>query len=275
MPSFFNYFKKIKYYLIRNIETIPLINILILNNLYYFRYFLPHDKDYLGIKNLNLPSGLDIIDVGANIGASFLSFKSLKLKNKIHCFEPNPILVKEKLNFLKKKYTNLSVYNVALGKKNVIGTFFLPYYKNKPLHYFASFDKQYVINSCKITFSKNYLNKIHLIEKKVKLKKLDDYQKIIKPIFIKIDTEGFDLDVILGATKIIKKHKPILLIEYNSDIILKIKKKLPNYSLFYYDFIKDKFFKLKTNNINKDLISRHNKKNHFSYRNLYFIPNKR
>ena len=51
MPSFFNYFKKIKYYLIRNIETIPLINILILNNLYYFRYFLPHDKDYLGIKN--------------------------------------------------------------------------------------------------------------------------------------------------------------------------------------------------------------------------------
>ncbi len=273
MQKFVSFIKKIKYFIIRNVETIPFVNILILNNLYYFRFFLPHDKDYLGIKKLRLNRNLDIIDVGANVGASFLSFKSLKLKNKIHCFEPNPILVREKLNYLKRRYSDISIYNIALGKKNEFNDFFLPYYKNRVLHYFASFDKNYVLNSCKITFSKNHLQNISLKKKKIKLKKLDNFIKKIKPCFIKIDTEGFDLDVILGGRKMIQKYKPVLLIEFNENIVNKIKKALPNYKVFYYDFLKNKFCRLKIDNINKKLINRHNKKNYFSYRNLYFIPN--
>ncbi len=272
MLRFSNYINKLKYFLIRNIETIPFINILILNNLYYFRFFLPHDKDYLGIKKLKLNTNLDIIDVGANVGASLLSFKVLKLKNKIHCFEPNPILVKKKLNYLKNKYSDVVIYNIALGKKNVSKYFFLPYYKKKALHYFASFDKKYALNSCKITFSNKHLKKIKLKKKKIKLKKLDNFIKNIRPCFIKIDTEGFDLDVIKGGIKTIQKYRPILLIEFNENMIDKISKVLPKYDVFYYDFLKNKFFKLKIDKINKNLISRHNKKNYFSYRNLYFIP---
>ena len=273
MLRFGTYIKKLKYFLIRKIETVPFINILILNNLYYFRFFLPHDKDYLGIKKLKLNVNLDIIDVGANVGASFLSFKSLKLKNKIHCFEPNPILMREKLNYLKYKYNDIETYNIALGKKNVLDNFYLPYYKTRALHYFASFDKNYVLNSCKITFSKNHLKKISLKKNKIKIKKLDSYLNIIKPCFIKIDTEGFDLDVVLGGINMIKKFRPILLIEFNENIINRINKVLPNYKVFYYDFIRNKFFRLNTHKINKNKINRHNKKNHFSYRNLYFIPN--
>ena len=69
-------FIKIQFIIIRIIEAYPQINLLILNNLIYFKFFLPHDKDYLGIKlifkkNYNLNSFLDI---GANVGASALSF---------------------------------------------------------------------------------------------------------------------------------------------------------------------------------------------------------
>ena len=47
----------------------------------------------------------------------------------------------------------------------------------------------------------------------VNVKKLDDL-KLENPIsFIKIDVEGHEIEVIQGAIKVIKKNKPILLVE--------------------------------------------------------------
>lgn len=269
-----NIILKIKYKIIRYNERIPFLNLFILNNIYYFRFLLPHDKDFLGLKKFKFDKNFHIVDIGGNVGSSILSFKKLKLNNKIFCFEPNYILVKNNLNFIKKKFSNISIFNLGLGKKNSILTLHIPLFKDSPIHYFASFDENYVKNSMKITFSKNLIN-LKIKKKRVKVRKLDSFGNIIKPCLIKIDTEGNDLNVVKGGLKLIKKFKPIILIEFNRNIMNDLIKILKDYKLYYYDFEKEIFIKI--NNIVKydNIISRTNKNNLLTYRNLYFIPRKK
>ena len=42
----------IKYKLVRLIESNPSLNLLIYNNIKYFKFLLPHEKDYLGMRKL-------------------------------------------------------------------------------------------------------------------------------------------------------------------------------------------------------------------------------
>ena len=262
----------LKYFIIRKIESLPLVTSFIINNIFFFRFLLPHEKDYLGILKLKLNPKLDIVDVGANVGSSFLSFRELGLKNKIHCFEPNKYLFKNKLRPLKKKFKDLFLYSVALGNSNNAKNFYVPYFKGQALNYFGGFDKNYVINSCNITFSKNTIKKIVIKKHIFKLKKLDSYDNI-NPCFIKIDSEGYDFKVILGSINIIKKYKPIFLIEYNATLIKKISKVLKAYNIFYYNFRDDKFYNF-ISNPHKNIAARKDDKNYYSCRNLYFIHKK-
>jgi len=261
-------FIKIQYIIIRTIEAYPQINLLILNNLTYFKFFLPHDKDYLGLKlifkkNYNLNSFLDI---GANVGASALSFIKMGFYNKMYLFEPNFNLYKNYLKKIKKKHHNLKIYNYALGSKNKSLIFFLPYIEKIFIHYFSSFDKKYIINSCSNTFPNK---KIILKKKIVKVKKFDDLK--IKDVidFIKLDSEGYDLEIIKGLKKTINKFKPVLLIEYNVDLHLKIVKKLNKYCQFYYDAKKNSLVQINNSNFKK--LDRFGHKDLLSIRNVYFI----
>ena len=60
---------------------------------------------------------------------------------------------------------------------------------------------------------KNELYYNTYISKKVKRNKLDNLLVNKKIGFIKIDVEGHEKNVIIGASKIIKKNKPVLLVE--------------------------------------------------------------
>ena len=71
---------------------------------------------------------------------------------------------------------------------------------------------------------------IIIFQKKIKIKRLDDLIKIKKinfnnkkVDFIKIDVEGYELDIIKGAKNFLKKHKPIILIELDIKILGKKK----------------------------------------------------
>jgi hypothetical protein len=105
------FFKKLQYILIRKIEKYPYLNLLILNNLFYFRFFLPHEKDFLGMKLILKNNLIDtFVDVGANIGASSMSFRKMGFKNPIYLFEPNFFLFENKLKKLLRYYENLFLY---------------------------------------------------------------------------------------------------------------------------------------------------------------------
>ena len=261
----------LKYKLVRLIERNPTLNLFVYNNIKYLKFLLPHEKDYLGMKKIckNSPDKV-IIDVGANLGISTMGFRQMGFKNKIYIFEPNPEIFNKYLIPIKKKYQNIFLKNFALGHKNTTEDLFIPYYENEAIHYFGSFDKQYIYNSIKMTFP-SIISKVKLKKKKIKINKFDDLNLKIKPHFIKIDVEGYDHYVLRGLLKTIKKHKPIFLIEYNQENFFKIKKYLKNYKNYIYDIKLDKLIEFKKKSF-KNKISRSSKTNLLSSRNIYFVP---
>lgn len=263
----------IKYKIIRWIERFPLISILIYNNASKLKFFLPHEKDYYGIlKVCKISKNKSLIDVGANIGISTLGFRKLGFTNPIYLFEPNYLLYENYLKKMKKKYKNIFINNLALNNKKERKKLYIAHYKNQTLHFLSSFDKNYIINSIKITFlSAN--KKISIIKKNVMCEKFDSIKINHPPDFIKLDTEGHDYNILLGMKKTIKKHKPVFLIEYNLKIFKKICKYLKYYKPYIYDFENNKFLKISKKN--KSQISRTSPQNLLTNRNVFFIPNSR
>jgi FkbM family methyltransferase len=148
------------------------------------------------------------IDVGANTGA-YSEYILQNSKSKVIAFEPSKRSFK-KLSILKKKYHDrIYFFNLGLGNKT----------KNSNLYY----DKN---NSLWANFNPevheiDYLKNNNLIEKS-RIDKLDKIYNENKKIFnysvklLKIDTEGYEYEVLLGASKFIKKKKPeYIQIEYN------------------------------------------------------------
>lgn len=143
--------------------------------------------------------------------------------------------------------------------------FYIPYYNSFRLDSLSSFLKENI---------KNYINKnlpsckkkIFYSVKKIKIRKLNSHK--IKFQFIKIDTEGFEYQVIMGGIKLIKKNNPIILLEVNKNLS-KISKIL--YRIGYFKFIYNskfnKFIKLKKIEKNLNDIFFLNKKS-FSYLNI-------
>ena len=184
----------------------------------------------------------------------------------MYLFEPNFHLYKNYLKKIKKKHHNLFIYNCALGSKNKSLAFFLPYIGKIFIHYFSSFNKKYIINSCSNTFPNK---KIILKKKIIEVKKFDDLKINDVIDFIKLDSEGYDLEIIKGLMKTINKFKPALLIEYNAELYLKIVKKLSKYFQFYYDIQKNSLVQINISNVKK--LDRFGHKDLLSIRNVYFI----
>ncbi len=187
-------------------------------------------------KNLNFET---MIDVGSHQGefiSRFLNYKKIK---KFFCFEPNRFLFK-KLNNKYKSNKKVLLFDYALGEKN----------SNKKL-----FLSNLSYNSTMSLFNKNsnYLKFKNLILKdqknkrfiNIKQKTFDNVfkNKNIKNSFLKIDVEGYEYNVLKGASKKIKDAKFILIEhqfsnQYQNNFD-KVKKMLSRYNFmtiknFYY-----------------------------------------
>lgn len=157
------------------------------------------------IKNLNKPV---IIDVGAHIGDSAILMKSINPNSKIYSFEPNPSTY-IKLYKNAHKY-NFYSYNLALGDKEVSASLYDT--SNGNSSPFASVYKS-VVESVHHTKANEY---------KIKITTLDKFyrnnlngQSID---LLKIDVEGYEYKVILGATNTIK-NKKVDLIQFEFNIM--------------------------------------------------------
>ena len=131
-----------------------------------------------------------------------------------------------KNNFFKK---------IALGNFDGEGDLYMPFFKNINLD---------SLNSFNLVNIKNYLDKylrnthIKIKKKRVIIKKLDSFN--LTSDFIKIDVEGYELKVLEGSIKHIKKNNPIILIEKNKEFF-KIKKFMRKLNYSTYKFYNNKF----------------------------------
>ena len=157
-------------------------------------------------------------DIGSNTG-HFTNMLS-KISNKVYSFEPINYLFKSQKYLFKN--SNVKNFNCALGSKKQRRKFYIPI-NNDPESSLIKKKNSKIIN--------------------VDVNKGDDLLKK-KIDFIKIDVEGVELDVLIGLKKIIKKSRPLLLIEIekrHNQNYLKVFKflKKTGYKIYYLD--KNKF----------------------------------
>ena len=147
--------------------------------------------------NRNDENKMTIFDVGANIGKYteeiFLCFKQ-NSEIEVHCFEPSAI-THEKLS------ENLRGFNVVINKLGLSD-----YEGEASLH----FDKE--VSGLASLYKRNieYLGIAFNKEEKIKLTTIDEYCKkmnIVKIDMLKMDVEGNEYKVLLGASKMLNEKK--------------------------------------------------------------------
>ncbi|KQS99089.1 hypothetical protein ASG68_18875 [Rhizobium sp. Leaf453] len=152
------------------------------------------------------------LDVGANIGVYSNIFASLSGDAaNVHAFEPvrhirNKLLANSKLN----GHSEINVNSFALGDVETQMTMF----QIKPGH------RRGGVSSLMQNDTYKELGKEHFDEVVVPVLLLDNYveQKQLPSVdFIKIDVEGFEMNVLRGGRKTVSKYRPFIILELDFD----------------------------------------------------------
>ena len=153
------------------------------------------EKDFLEKVDKYLPKNAIILDIGANIGNHTLYWANESKAKKIYSFEPIPhtfsILKKNiEINNLQDK---VALFNIGLADEN---------------------GKAEIKSFCKQNLGGTRLKKLQSnTNLQIDIKMLDSINIEEKQIdLIKIDVEGMDNEVLTGAKKTLKKHKPSLIL---------------------------------------------------------------
>jgi FkbM family methyltransferase len=172
----------------------------------YLRIFLPHSADKKLKERIFYKSALKdkkcdlIFDVGANAGSKAVIF--LQHAKRVICIEPNP----ETLEHLSRRFSNkpqIELVRCACGAHS--GTTKMLVFQN---------DSAYATLSEKWTEEIVKHRKTHKIshEIEVPLETIDNLiSKYGRPYYIKIDVEGFELEVIRGLSRLV----PLISFECN------------------------------------------------------------
>ena len=146
-----------------------------------------------------------VIDAGANIGYHTLSLAQLVGKvGKVFSFEPQRILFQIlNANVALNSMINVHAYDYGLGVENT----YTYIYDN--VDYSKATNPGSISLECLMANKEE--NKSNL--RKTKIVSLDNFYDEPRLKFIKIDVEGMEKDVLLGAKNTIKKYRPILYVE--------------------------------------------------------------
>ena len=201
----------------------------------YFKNFeakTPLNKEYNLIAKEFFEKEIEcILDVGANIGYNSLFYNEFfSDKIKIHCFEPHPV----SYYFLKKNlssFDNIKLYNFALGNENKEDYMSIP-----------SNETNRLSNLGLMSIGQNSNN----LKTKILIKKLDllpiSFQQF-KAIYIKIDVEGYEDNVLKGMSNFLNSNLHLYLkieINRNFNNVAKI-----NSTINFIEKLNFKFFTIK------------------------------
>ena len=209
----------------------------------------PHEDDFYFFKNFEDDDGL-IIDVGANIGQSVISFRLLNKAFKILSFEPNTAL-EPALAYLKSQIGNSFQYMMCgLGKKNEKRRLIIPKCGDIDLSHSCSldpreFEKKWVMERLSKD-TEAYEETYSFDEQEVVIKVFDELGYI--PTIVKIDVEGWEHQVLSGMEKTIVQHRPIVMLEMNNISPVASFLRNRDYHGFEYDHLKNQLTEWKWGN---------------------------
>ena len=191
-----------------------------------FDYF--HQRKIFNfLKKKNLKEINIFFDIGAHEGESIEIFSKNFTISKIYSFEPSPInflKLKNKVNLFLKNFKDIKVYveNVGLGdeKKRI--------YLKQLNESSSSTINQINKNSKYFKKKRFFLNKLHTknFYKNIDIQiiRLDEYlnnNRIEYINFMKVDTEGYELDVLKGLGTKIHNVQYIMFEHHYHDMLIK------------------------------------------------------
>jgi FkbM family methyltransferase len=174
----------------------------------WFRYFEnDYEKENILFLKEKCKPNMIIFDIGAHLGLmSMICSQLLQKKGKIYSFEPTPktFEILKKVIKINKASDLVIPINKAVAKEN------------KTIDFYLSEDEGSNSNSL---VSKNHRERKPI---QIQVTSLDLFTKEnnIKQIdLIKIDAEGSEYDVLLGAKNIISAFKPIIILALHPPLI--------------------------------------------------------
>jgi FkbM family methyltransferase len=164
----------------------------------HYLYFGFHDDSHEKLFALCKP-GANVLDIGANIGWTLLTMSQLSWTGKVFGFEPDPYNYQRCLeNVSLNNFTNVSLFPVGLSDVNAT--------LNMEIRVASNRGGNRIVSN----------NTGH----KVEVVRLDDFIPVrnLEHIdVIKIDVEGYELNVLKGAASVLQRHHPVLFIELDDD----------------------------------------------------------
>jgi FkbM family methyltransferase len=159
----------------------------------WFKYETERLREYL-------PKGGVVVDVGANLGFTALLFaKHIGTEGRIYAFEPSPPVYAKLLQVVEKnQLRNVHCFNLGCGRTRRRETLLVP------------------ASSGNATIKRNG---VHLTEAYREINiEMDSLDNVILPLvprvdFLKIDTEGFEDEVLAGADELIARFRPVVYLE--------------------------------------------------------------
>tara|TARA_B110000003_G_C16535457_1_gene490550 strand:+ start:283 stop:1017 length:735 start_codon:yes stop_codon:yes gene_type:complete len=179
------------------------------------------------LKKKNISNFEFFFDIGAHTGESINLFCNNFNISQIYSFEPNPITFKILSKNIKKinnKFPKTKIFleNLALGSKNQ--KIFMKHISESSSSTIRNLNTNSKYFKKKFFFLKNSNNQNLFKEIEVKQILLSEYiekKKIKKIDFIKIDTEGYELEVLKGAKNVLDITNYILFEHHYDDMIIK------------------------------------------------------
>ncbi|MBE7217865.1 MAG: FkbM family methyltransferase [Caulobacteraceae bacterium] len=155
-----------------------------------------HDLLSAAIETLQSDSGT-IIDVGANIGVTALRMAQLRPQCQVWALEPSPTTFAYlRDNAAAARNRNVHVVEAAVG----------------------SYDGSVGWSGSSADSSASHLANNAYADEIVPIITLDTFvvERGLQPNFVKVDVEGFEVDVINGARSTIADYAPVFFVEMNS-----------------------------------------------------------
>lgn len=157
-----------------------------------YRYSLPRGIDFAyDVRHIINPKNVSIVfDVGANVGQSAKKFRTIYPNARILCFEPVSSTYQE-LKRRVSKYERIETFNLAFGNTECL----------KSIH--INPDPTSTVNSFINEFTPG-------MTEMVKVQTLDDFcieNNIEKIDLLKIDVEGYEVEVLKGADRMLSNNR--------------------------------------------------------------------
>jgi FkbM family methyltransferase len=173
-----------------------------------------HDPDFYALGHLQVKNGL-ALDIGANTGQSAVSILAVRPGFTVLSLEPNPAC-KPMLSVLSVLFrSRLRVLHMGASEKPGDFPFYVPVRNGRELLEEGTFDVVSLSDAGAVKRNGRCGIDYTLREISCPIIRIDDLN--LSPVFVKIDVQGLELEVLRGMQSTIRLSRPLIMVERSTD----------------------------------------------------------